>query len=73
MSKRSQHVLVTNPYLFPISFAKRLTPAQYAKFKQTYAEDLAWEFCEFAVAPYTQKLQRELRNSPEYSHEYAYL
>ena len=70
---RSKHVLVTNPYLFPISFAKRLNPQQYAKFKQTYAEDLACQFCTFAVAPYSQKLQRKLRNSPDYTIEYAYL
>ena len=70
---RSKHVLVTDPYLFPVSFAKRLTPQQLAKFQEKFAEDLAYSFCTFTVAPYTQALQRKLRNSAEYVTEYVYL
>ena len=71
MSKRSTHVLVTDPYLLPVSFAKRLTAAQYAQFLQTYAEDIVNS--SFAVAPYTQKLQRQLRSNPYYLADYVYL
>ena len=71
MSQRSNHVLVTNPYLLPVSFATRLNPQQYAKFLQKYATDIVGS--SFAVAPYTQALQRKLRNSAEYVTEYVYL
>ena len=58
MSKHSNHLLVTNPYLTPLRFAQRLTPKAYASAMQQYGAGL--EDTEFAVAPYSQKLQREL-------------
>lgn len=59
MSRRSTHVLVTNPYLTPLRFAQRLTPVQYSKFlaeNAPYIQDT-----EFAVVPYTQSFQRKLK------------
>jgi hypothetical protein len=59
MSKHSTHILVTHPYLTPLRFAQRLTSKQYEEAMELFGEGL--EYTEFAVAPYSQKLQRKLK------------
>jgi len=57
MSKRSQDLLVVDPSLSYLAFADRITPARFAQIKA----DLG-EFAEEIVfAPYSQKLQRQLK------------
>lgn len=57
MSKPSTHVLVTHPYLTPFRFAQRLTAQAYTNAMQ----EMQLADTEFAVAPYSQALQRKLK------------
>lgn len=59
MSKHSTHVIVTHPDLTPLRFAQRLTPKAYAIFLEQFGKYLAG--LDFAVAPYSQALQRKLK------------
>ena len=64
---RSRHYLVTNPYLFPISFAQRITAEDLEMIRAYSSPICPLEDTHFAYAPYSQKLQRQLRSDREYS------
>lgn len=51
----SNDVLVIEPALTDLAYSQRLTPAELAIKYKEYGTDF------FVVAPYTQKLQRQLR------------
>ncbi len=64
--KCTQQYLVTNPCLFPISFAQRIT-AQDLEIIRAYSSTIQpLEDTQFSYAPYSQKLQKQLRQSKEY-------
>ena len=63
---RSTTFLVTNPYLFPISFAQRITAEDLATIRAYSSSIQPLEDTEFAYAPYSRKLQRQLRADPDY-------
>ena len=58
--------LVTNPDLFPISFAQRITVEDLELIRSYSSSICPLEDTSFAIAPYSQKLQKQLRQSAEY-------
>jgi hypothetical protein len=60
MSKRSPDFIVIDPYLTPIAFAARITPAKLAFIKDQYLPD-SYSYSQFLVVPYTKKLHRHLK------------
>ena len=59
MPKRSLDFIVIDPYLTPIAFAARITPAKLAFIKDQYLDHHCYD--QFLVVPYTKKLHRHIK------------
>ena len=59
MSKRSPDFIVIDPYLTPIAFADRITPAKLAFIKDQYLDHHCYD--QFVVVPYTKKLHSHIK------------
>lgn len=61
---RNKTYLVTNPCLLPVAFAQRITSQQLTALMQYF--NLPCTSSRFAYAPYSRKLQQQLKANPEY-------